>query len=95
MNIYDVPLVIRGEVIRGDWVSFGSRSGQIEFRTPDVKCHIQRLVMRNPVDMQDLYQLRMDDVLDYLDALGKRLSPKDNPHIRQALEMNLGAGALS
>ena len=88
MKTYDIPLIIRGKVIDDEPVSFSARRGELEFRTPDVKKHIKQLVMRNSVNQQDLYKLSLDNIIEYLDALSYRISPEDNPHIRQAIEIN-------
>lgn len=88
MKTYDIPLIIRGKVIDDEPVSFSARRGELEFRTPDVKKHLKQLVMRNPVNMQDLYKLSLENIIEYLDALSYRISPEDNPHIRQAIEIN-------
>ncbi len=57
---FDVPLVVRGEVIEGDWVEFGGRTSGIEFRAPDPALHVDRLPARpRPMAMADLHALRL------------------------------------
>lgn len=95
MAEYDIPLIVRGEVIREHMVPFQGRRGGISFRTPDVKRFIDRLVMSNPVEMEDMYRLSLSDVLDYLEELGSRLSLAKNEHLQQAMEMYLAANVQS
>lgn len=95
MAEYDIPLIIRGEVIRDHMVAFEGRRGGLSFRTPDVRRYIDRLVMSNPVEMEDLYRLSFVDVLDYLEELGSRLVLARNAHLQQAMEMYLAANVQS
>ncbi len=95
MTEYDIPLIVRGEVIHDHMVPFQGRRGGVSFRTPDVKRFIDRIVLRNPVEMEDMYRLSVADVLDYLEELGARLRLDSNAHLRQAMEMYLAANVQS
>ena len=95
MTEYDIPLIVRGEVIRDHMVPFQGRRGGVSFRTPDVKRFIDRIVLRNPAEMEDMYRLSVADVLDYLEELGARLRLDTNAHLRQAMEMYLAANVQS
>lgn len=95
MAEYDIPLIIRGEVIREHMVPFQGRRRGISFRTPDVSRFIDRIVLSNPVEMEDMYRLTLAEVLDYLEELGARLRLESNAHLRQAMEMYLAANVQS
>lgn len=91
----DVPLVVRGEVVEGDWVAFGGRATGIEFRAPDPTLHVERLPLASPTAMADLHSLSFDDIVEYLDALGRRLDPDTNPWIQQAYDAALRTSGLT
>ncbi|MFO1511072.1 MAG: acyl-CoA reductase [Steroidobacteraceae bacterium] len=95
MAEYDIPLIVRGEIIRDHMVPFSGRRGGISFRTPDVKRYINRVVIGNPAEMADLYRLSLSDVLDYLEELGSRVLLAKNEHLQQAMEMYLAVNVQS
>jgi hypothetical protein len=90
-----VPLVIRGRVIEDDIVSYDARRGGITFQSPDVGRRIDELVLRDPAALSDLYTLSLDEIADFLDELGRRLSPATNPHMARALEIAQAVSGLS
>jgi hypothetical protein len=90
-----IPMITRGQVIETDLVSFPGRGGRMEFRTPDVRTHLTDMVLTNPMDLRDLYDLTLDDILDYLVELGTRLDPARNGHVATALESALGTTNVS
>jgi hypothetical protein len=90
-----IPLIVRGRVILDDLVSFPGRGGRMEFRTPDVRKHVDEIVLPNPTDLSDLYEVTLDDILDYLVELGARLDPERNPHVAKALDAALGTTHVS
>jgi len=92
---YEIPLIIRGEVIREDFVSFEGRHQKVTFGTPDVNRHFDRIVLKNPGDLRDLYRLTFEEILDYLDELGERLAPARNPHMRRAIEISAATSGHS
>ena len=80
-----------GAAIRGRWIEealvpFGGRSVGIEFLSPDPKLLVDRLPLSSPDALSDLYRLRLDDILDYLERLGDRLDLSRNRHLQEALE---------
>ena len=95
MSGFTVPMVIRGDVVDDDWVDFGGRVGGIDFRAPDPRKHVDRLPLANPAAMADLYELRFDDIVDYLHRLGTHLDPETNPHIQQAHAAALRTSGLT
>ena len=90
----DVPMVVRGQLVEDDWVSFGGRAAGIEFRAPDPAIHIERLPLPSPMDMADLYSLTFDDIVDYLDRLGKALDPDANKHVQVAHDAALALSLI-
>lgn len=92
---HHVPLLIRGEVITGNEVSFGGRRGGVAFTTPDVADHVARLTLSSPSRMGDLHDLRFDDIVAYLAALGERLDPDRNPHLQEAFDLACHTSGLS
>ena len=79
MTVWQAPLILRGEVIDTDEVEYGGRRGEVTFRAPAVEAHLARLTLLEPAAMADLHGLRFDDIVDYLERLGDRLSPSNPP----------------
>src|SRR5690606_23536475 len=88
-----IPLIIRGRIITDNLADFGTRRGEAAFRSPDIKQYLPDLVLEDPIDMEDMYQLSLDDIIDYLVRLGERLDIDSNVHVRKALDMQLAASA--
>jgi hypothetical protein len=86
-----IPLIIRGKIFTDDLVDHPTRGGRATFRSPDLRKHLGELVLADPMDLSDLYELALDDIVDYLVELGTRLDVDSNPHLQRALEMSLGA----
>jgi hypothetical protein len=92
MKEYRSGAVIRGRYIDTDLVSFGGRSAGIEFMSPDPKKLLPQLPLGNPTRLADLYGISFDDIVDYLDELGKRCVLAKNGYLQEALEaVNLTA----
>ena len=85
-NRITVPAFIRGETIADSLVRFGGRNDEAEFFAPDPMSIIGRLPLRDPGQLQALYALSFDDIVDYLVGLGERLTLKSNELLQQALE---------
>ena len=81
---YKSGIVIRGEYIDDNLVSFGGREEGVEFFAPDPKKYVDRLPLGNPLKMSDLYTLTFEEILDYLDELGRRLDLDTNPYLKDA-----------
>jgi Acyl-CoA reductase (LuxC) len=47
--------------------------------------HLHDLVLTDPAGLRELHQLRLEEIIDYLVALGERLHVDENPHLAQAL----------
>ncbi|PEQ12394.1 long-chain-fatty-acyl-CoA reductase [Novosphingobium sp. PC22D] len=78
--------VLRGKVIETDLVEFGGRGGDITFLAPDPHAIADQIPIASPRLMEDLYEISLEDILDYLAELGERLHLKDNPYLQEALE---------
>lgn len=81
---YKSGIVIRGEYIADNLVSFGGREAGIEFYSPDPHKYVERFPLGNPTQLAKLYELSLDDILDYLVELGKKLDFDSNPYLQEA-----------
>lgn len=96
MKTFDIPLLIRGRLITDQMVEFEGRRGELTFRSPDASQHLSQLPLINPTRLSDMYdELRIADVVDFLDQLGKRLSPKVNPYMQEAFELSCLTSGLT
>jgi Acyl-CoA reductase (LuxC) len=91
---YTVPLFLRGEVITEDMVPFDTRVGAAQFQAPDMSKYVERLPLKSPAEMSDLYELSFDEILDVLEALGDALDFDTNAHLQEAYEASLVANVL-
>ena len=91
MNAFDVPLFIRGKLIRENWVEFGSRDGSAGFRAPDIHKYLDDLPLKSPMALADLYEVSFEEILDVLEQLGAALDFETNPYIQEAYEAGLVA----
>jgi hypothetical protein len=90
-----VPLIIRGEVINDNLITFPGRHGGATFETPDVSRYIDRLVLKNPSALQDYYAISLNEILDFLEELGTKLDVNRNDYLKEALELSLSASGLT
>ena len=95
MNNFKVPLIIRGEIIEDYEIEYADRNGGMRFKTPDVKKYVSRLVNDNPISLLDMYEISLDDIVDFLDAVGKRLDLDTNSHWREAFDVSCLTSNLS
>jgi Acyl-CoA reductase (LuxC) len=95
MTDFNVPLIIRGQIIEDYEVDYVDRSGGLKFKTPDVRKYIGQLVTDNPVSQLDMYRISLDNIIDFLDEVGRRLDLDKNPHWRQAFEVGCRTSNLS
>ena len=86
MAIFIVPSFIRGELISDNLVEFGGRGGEIDFSSPDPMSIVDRLPLKNPRRMADLYDLSIEDIVDFLGEVGKKLVLSRNEYLKEALE---------
>ena len=92
---FTVPLLLRGAVIDDAAVEFGGRRGDVSFSTPDLSRHLDALTLSTPSRMADLYAISLDEIFDFLAALGKRLHPADNRYLQQSFELSRATSGLS
>jgi hypothetical protein len=93
----DIPIVARGQVIDPrpeDSVEFKGRGGAA-FRSPDPHKHIHELVLGNTALLADLNDTKMQDIIEFLAAVGKRLRLDDNAYLQQSFALALQAGGLA
>ena len=56
--------------------------------------YVDRLPLKSPGEMSDLYDVSFDEILDVLEALGEALDFDTNPHLQEAYEASLVANVL-
>ena len=86
MKIYKVPLVIRGEVIEDYELEYAGRQGGISFQTPDVNKYMKQLVTSAGA-LNDLYSVSLDEIVDFIVEVGKRINLETNTHLQEAYEI--------
>ena len=69
-------------------------SAHRKFQAPDMSKYVERLPLRSPAEMSDLYELSFDEILDVLEALGDALDFETNAHLQEAYEASLVANVL-
>lgn len=92
---YQIPLIIRGQIILAQDLGFGGRGGSAEFVTADVSKYIDRLVLREPSRLADLHALKFEHILDYLEELAAHLDFRDNRYLQESYELNQRTSGLS
>src|SRR4051794_313565 len=92
---FRVPLIIRGQIIDDKLIEFGGRRGGARFLTPNVSQYLDRIGLRTPSSMADLYTLTFDGIVDYLVQLGKHLDPDTNPYLQESYELSRHTSGLS
>jgi hypothetical protein len=95
MSTFTVPLLLRGQIIDDATVEFGGRRGGVSFSAPDVSKHLNDLTLSTPSKMGDLYSITLEEIFDFLAALGERLHPADNKHLQGAFELSRLTSGLS
>jgi hypothetical protein len=90
---FQVPLIIRGEVIDDMEITHQGRGAGATFMTPDIRKHVGRLALSSASELADLYEISFDEILDFLSELGRRLN-LDNPHVRAAFELSVQTSGL-
>jgi len=84
---YEIPIVSRGRLITQYSQIFEGRHGTAKFITPDPLKHLDSIVQSNPSALKALYNLSIDEILNFLDDLGQRLTLKENEYLNQAFEL--------
>jgi len=92
---FTVPLLLRGQIIDGAEIEYGGRRGGVSFSAPDLTQHLNDLTLSTPSRMGDLYLITLDEIFDFLAALGNRLHPAENPYLQEAFELSRLTSGLS
>jgi hypothetical protein len=88
------PIIIRGEVIDTDLIEYPGRGDVMTFDAPDPKKFVDRLPLSSPAKLTDLYDLSLEDILDYLEELGSCLDINKNEHMQRSRELTYDATPL-
>ncbi len=83
---YQIPIVARGEVIEDYEITCEGRYGE-SFMCPDPNKYLSKIVLPSRREMEALYQISLDEVVDYLIEFGNHLNVETNPHLQWALEL--------
>ncbi|OBA70333.1 hypothetical protein A5641_13510 [Mycobacterium sp. 1554424.7] len=94
-TVLDIPIIIRGRIIEpgDDAIEFGGRVGA-RFRAPDPKKYADQLALADASALRDLHDTPIDDIIDFLAQLGKRLT-LENPLMQTAFRLALEAGDMT
>jgi len=92
-RVVEVPFVLRGRVLTDYAVEH--RSGDAVFRTPDPHGVLADLPLHSRVGMADLHAISLDEIIDFLAALGDRLRLDRNEHLQAAFALTVSASNLS
>ena len=91
---YEIPIIARGRIIDDYSESFGGRYGA-KFTTPDAKKYVQKIALTNPSKLTDLYDLSIEEILDFLNDLGQRLVLEENEYLQDAYQLAIEASGLT
>jgi hypothetical protein len=94
MTDFKAPLILRGQIIEDTDIEYGGRNPETRFMAPDLRKHLDRLPLAAPSAMADLYSVSFEQILDYLEELGHRLTLAQNPHLQQALALTVKTSGL-
>ncbi|HLY54971.1 MAG TPA: acyl-CoA reductase [Stellaceae bacterium] len=86
MQSFTAPAIIRGKLITENLVRFGGRDGASSFESPDPASLIDRLPLKDPGALLDLYGLSFDEIVDYLVELGSWLDLAKNEFLQESLD---------
>jgi hypothetical protein len=94
--VVDVPFLIRGQVIEpGEHsVEFSGRHGG-RIRIPDPAKYASQLTLADAGQLQDLHDTPVDEIIDFLAEVGKRLILDENPMLQTAYNLSFEAGELT
>ena len=91
---HEIPIILRGKVIKNYSQTFGGRNGA-KFITPEAKEYLKDIPLSNPSDMNDLYDLSVEDIIEYLSDLGKRLILDENEYLQKSYALACEASGLT
>lgn len=93
-TMFNVPLIIRGQVIENADIMHSGRGGGISFTSPDVGLHMAELPLSSPGGLTDLYALSLEEIFDFLGELGSRLTIAGNPWVEEAFKASCHTSGL-
>ena len=88
-------MVIRGKVYDDHLITIAGREENSSFQTPDISHYLRELVQNNPNSMADLYELTIDEIIDFLVELGKKLDTRTNPLTQEACRLSQFTSGLT
>jgi hypothetical protein len=91
---FKAPLIVRGELLGDADVEFGGRGLGARFLSADVTRYLDRLPLKEPSGLSDLYALSFESILDYLEELGKCLDFATNQHLRESMALTIQTSGL-
>ena len=83
------PAIIRGRIVESDLAEFGGRNGDLSFLTPNPASIAKLIPMGSPTRLRDVHALKVEEIVDYLEALGRALVFERNTHLQEALELTI------
>src|SRR5271165_3773640 len=89
-----IPLVLRGAVHFDYLVEHEARRGGAVFATPDVSRFASELTASGPASLADLYALTFEDILQYLEELGRHLELDSNEYLQEAFRLSCSTSGL-
>ncbi len=91
---YEIPIILRGRLIRDFSESFGGRNGA-EFTTPSAKKYVNHIPLSDPSKLKDLYDLSVEEIITFLYDLGQHLTLSENEHLQDAYKLACEASGLT
>src|ERR1700677_4720728 len=94
MTTVDIPLIIRGQIIETDLLQFAGRADGVAFRAPDLTRHLAKLPT-SAQSLKDLYQVSLDDIIDFMAEVAARLDFDSNAHLKAAFDLSVRTSNLT
>jgi hypothetical protein len=94
MTVFEVPAIVRGTLVEGTDIRV-PLTGDDAFCTPDPHRIVDRLVLRSRSELHDLYELSVDDIVEFLAGLGKHLNLDANEHLQRAFALSVKTSRLT
>ena len=82
------PAFVRGRLVTDDLIQFGGRSGSTTFKAPDPQRLLGALPLVEPSGLRDLNEIKFDEIVAFLGAVGEALVLERNAHLQEALELS-------
>ena len=91
---YEIPIILRGKLIRDYTHTFGGRNGA-SFVTPSPQKYVNQIPLSDPSKLRDLYDLSIEEIISFLHDLGQRLILKENENLQAAYKLACEASGLT